>query len=150
MAKTEDIAKQLANEGQAPKNEANRSNRKERVPFGTPRGKLEVRGKEPGYFYAWVNEETVDARLEEGFEFVTHDCKVGWRNVSAARLDNGSMAIKLPVGAGQTAFLMRQPLDYHEQDMAKYHKYVDSTEETLKRQSNSNGLQGNFEITRGK
>lgn len=134
-----------------PENKDNRLNRKERVPFGTPRGKLDVAGKEPGFHYAWVNEDKVDARLEEGFEYVTHPVKVGTRNITAAKLDNGSICVTIPVGPGMTGFLMRIPQEFYDEDMKRYyHDVVDETEATMKKQLHQSGLSGTFEITKGK
>ncbi len=146
-----DIQKQLEQDtSKRPENTDNRHNRKERVPFGTPRGKLDVKGKEPGFHYAWVNEDKVDARLEEGFELVTHPVSVGTRNVSAATLSNGSICVTLPVGAGVTGFLMRIPQELYDQDVKYQNKIVDQTEETMRAQLKQNGLSGTLEIARKK
>lgn len=149
MANLGNIQKTLEQESnKRPENSDNKLNRKTRVPFGTPRGKLDVRGKEAGFHYAWVNDEKVDARLEEGFEFVTHAVTVGTRNLAAAKTNNGSICVTLPVGAGVTGFLMRIPQEFYNEDMKLYNQRVDETEATMKKQVSNNGLTGSLEISR--
>lgn len=151
MAKvnTEEVAKKLDNEGIKPENTANRQNRSTRVPIGTPRGRLEIRGKEPGFHYAVINDYNVDEALEQGFEFVTHNVQVGTRRIGIGKREDGSAAVYFPVGAGVTGYLMRIPQELYDDDMKNYHKnFVDPTEDGIRRQSNNNGLQGTVEIAR--
>lgn len=148
MAKTEDIKKQLELQGDKPENSANKQNRVQRVPIGQPRGRMTVEGKEPGFHYAWKHADMVDDALDQGFEFVTHNVKVGMRRIGAAKREDGSMAVAIPVGAGVTAYLMRIPQEYYDADMKEYHKSIDATEEGIRRQSGNNGLQGTVEIAR--
>lgn len=150
MAKvTNNVIKALENEGVKPENTANRSNRTTRVPIGTARGRLEIHGKEPGFHYAIINDYNVDEALDQGFEFVTHNVKVGTRRIGVGKREDGSAAVWVPVGAGVTGYLMRIPQEFYDEDMKRYHKeIVDASEEGIRRQSDNNGLQGTVEIAR--
>lgn len=148
MAKLNDIAKNLSERETAPENTDNRKNKNERIPIGAPRSRLDVKGKEPGFHYAFINDDEVDERLDQGFEFVTHKVKVGTRRIGATQTEDGSMCVSLPVGAGRTGYLMRIPQELYDQDMKSYHKSIDATEQGISKQSSSNGLQGTVEISR--
>lgn len=150
MAKVNDgVIKALENEGSKPENTANRSNKTTRVPIGTARGRLEITGKEPGFHYAIINDYNLDEAQDQGFEFVTHNVKVGTRRIGVGKREDGSSAVWVPVGAGVTGYLMRIPQELYDEDMARYHKeVVDPTEEGIRRQSVNNGLQGTVEIAR--
>lgn len=150
MAKvtTQEVAKKLDNEGVKPENTANRQNRTTRVPIGTPRGRLEIRGKEPGFHYSIINDYNIDEAVEQGFEFVTHSVQVGTRRIGISKREDGSSAVYFPVGGGVTGYLMRIPQELYDEDMKGYNKRVDSTEEGIRRQPNNNGLQGTVEIVR--
>ena len=147
--KINEVAQALQQEGTSPQNKANKQNRKTRVPIGTARGRLEVHGKEPGFHYAWINDYNVDEALDQGFEFVDHDVKVGTRRIGVGKREDGSAAVWMPVGAGVTGFLMRIPQEFYDEDMKAYNRRVEESEEGIKRQTgNNNGLQGTVEIAR--
>lgn len=145
----DDVTQKLVTEDETPQNKANRINRVDRVPIGTPRGRLEVRDKEPGFHYTVINDYNVDEALDQGFEFVTHPVRIGTRRIGVGRRDNGSAAVHIPVGGGVIGYLMRIPQEIYDDDMKKYHKnVVDSTEESIRSHSSKNSLQGTLEITR--
>jgi hypothetical protein len=120
--------------------------RKERNPITGYRTKLSLTGEEPGFHYAWINEENVGTAEDAAYEFVTHAIKVGNRHVNVSDMQGSKIARN--VGGGVVAYLMRVPQVWYDEDMALEQKVkVDAAEEQLFIDNNSNGLTGT--ITRG-
>ena len=128
----------------------NRSERPQRVPINGLRDKIAVRGQEPGWHYCWVNEDNVDSYLLGGYEFVTHEVRVGDRKIDNASMIGGKVATK--AGNGITAFLMRCPQEIYEEEMALVQERTDDTEQSLRANLNSgaDGRYGKVEIGRGR
>lgn len=126
----------------------NRSDRPKRQPINGYRDLLSVQGKEEGYHYCWVNEDKVP-RYEQGwYEFVTHDVIIGDKKVNTAAQLGGK--VSLAVGNQMTAYLMRIPVEYYEEDMKAQANAVDEVEASMKAKLNSgaDGQYGSVEIGR--
>lgn len=123
-----------------------RSRRRARTPINGYRDKLSVKGQEAGFHYCWVTDENVDEFLESDYDFVTHDVIVGTKRVNAGSGIGGH--ISLPGGNGVTLFLMRVPVEYHQEDMDHYHGNIDESEESMKQALNSkdDGRYGKVEV----
>jgi hypothetical protein len=115
--------------------------RRERGSLSGGRSLLEVRGKEPGFHYAWINEGMVDAALDLGFEHVRHPVQVGTKRIDVSKMELGSHVV-INVGASQKAFLMRQPLEFREEDEALDQQRADEQMAARIGDFNSNGLSG--------
>lgn len=103
--------------------------------------KLAITGEEPGFHYAWMNDENTGTALDCGYDFVTHDLKVGNKHINVAELQGAKIARN--VGGGVVAFLMRIPQDWYDEDMlAEQREKVDAKEEQIYIEMNSNGLTG--------
>jgi hypothetical protein len=111
--------------------ETDRPTRTTRIPFGAPRTKLGVSMELPGYHLHWIN-DTV-GRLAEaqqgGYTFVT-PTEVG--------LPDKDTQIKRLVGKDETgeaiyAYLMKQQLDFYEEDQKTLQSQVDVFDKAMKR-----------------
>lgn len=123
------------------KKEAKSLARKERNSITGTRLKLALEGEEPGFHYAWINEENVGTATDCSYEFVTHAIKVGNRHIDVSKMQ-GSY-ITRNVGGGVIAYLMRVPQDLFESDMAEEQRVkVDALEKQIFVDNNSNGLRG--------
>lgn len=119
--------------------------KRERNSIGAYRTKLEVTGQEPGFHYSWINEENVGTAEDSGYDFVTHNCKIGNRHINVSEIIGGT--IRRNVGGGVTAFLMRVPQEWYDHDMAEEQRLkVDALEERVFVENNSNGLNGGITV----
>jgi len=125
----------------------NRSERPVRIPIHGYRNVLDVQGQEAGFHYCWVNDYNVDKFLAGEYEFVTHEVTVGHTKVNAGSQVGGK--VSRPVGNGVTAFLMRVPDQYYQQDLKALADAVDERESSMKRSLNSgqDGQYGQVSIT---
>lgn len=118
--------------------------RKERLSITGTRTKLALSGEEPGFHYAWINEENVGHALDCSFEYVTHAIKVGNQHIDVSKLQGSKIARN--VGGGVTAYLMRIPQEFYDFDMAEEQRVkVDELEKQVFIDVNSNGLSGKIE-----
>lgn len=118
--------------------------RMERKPIGGVNYKLTVTGQEAGFHYAWINDDQVDERLDNGFEFVTHAVRVGTKHIDVSKMQGAK--IQRNVGGGVIAYLMRIPQEFYDADMRAQQGLVDQSEEQLAHDINSNGLNGSLQI----
>lgn len=108
---------------------------------GQARLKLSVSGKEPGFHYAWINEDNVGDALDNDYEYVSHPVKVGAKHIDVSTMPGGK--ISRNVGNGVVAYLMRIPEEWYEQNQKEeVDDPTDFTEKQLYVESNSNGLSG--------
>lgn len=110
------------------------SGRIKRTPIGV-RNRLSVKDQDPNYHYRVVNAydadgnptNKVEARLEQGYEFVT--TKVG-----DTRVDNPSSlgsATEISVGGRARAVIMRIPKEYYDEDQAAKQAQIDELEASM-------------------
>ena len=110
------------------------SERVRRSPINGTRNRLNVRGKEPGYVYRIVND--VDDRIqtfqEMGYEIVNDSAvSVGDKRVATATQEGSP--IKVSVGQGIQAYVMRQKQEWYDEDQAKKQAHVNDLEKSMKR-----------------
>lgn len=123
-----------------PKKEATTARRdRSRRPVNGMNTRLEVRGKEEGYHYCWVNEDNVDRFSDAGFDFVRHAVTVGGKHIDVSKLELGSQIWK-NVGKGTRAFLMRQPDELHKEDLEHENQITDEQTAARLGDINSGGL----------
>lgn len=128
----------------APDNKA--AKRRERTPIGGTRAILEVRGKEAGFHYAWVNEDYVYQRQEEGFEHVRHPVQVGSKRIDVSQGPTSEFICR-PVGKGVIAYLMRIPQEFYDEDMAALQRTVDDKTAAQIGNLRKDGLSGNVRVS---
>jgi hypothetical protein len=106
--------------------------------------KLALTGEEPGFHYAWINDENVGDATDNDYEFVTHAIKVGSKHIDVSEMQGAK--ISRNVGGGKVAYLMRIPQEWYEEN-----HYQDvlrpaaEAEEAITVELNSNGLVGTIE-----
>lgn len=128
--------------------QVNRSDRPNRVPINGLRDKLTVSPQEAGWHYCIVNDENVEDYKLAGYEFVTHEVRIGARKVDQASMVGGRVAI--PVGNGVTGYLMRCPQEVFDEEQRLVNERTDGTEQSLRRnlQGVQDGMYGRVEVGR--
>ena len=111
-----------------------RAQKAQRVPLGRYREILGVYGKDPAFYYRWVKDVTHNgSRILEmqraGYELVSADeVTVGEDKIDRDVHDGG--VVRLNYG-GETLYLMKQPMEFREEDVALHHKDIDDTERSI-------------------
>lgn len=128
----------------------NRAERPVRVPINGLRDKLSIHGQEPGFHYCIVNDYNVDTYVLGGYDFVTHDVKIGDRSINSAAMEGGKASI--PVGNGITGFIMRIPEEYYNEDRIAEQNDLEERESAMRQNLNSkeDGRYGKVEIGQSK
>jgi len=120
--------------------------RPKRVPISGARPKMEVpkEALDPNYFYYWFNDVNNDIyhAKQAGFVHVQVD-EVPLSNFGVDTSNSGSSDVSMRVGQGVTAFLMKQPKEFRDEDVAAYNARVDESESALKEKLNS-GQDGQY------
>ena len=121
--------------------------RTRRSPINGVRNKLNVRGQEPGYVYRIVNdiEDRVQSLQEMGYEIVTDKgVTVGDKRI-ANPTQEGS-PVKVSVGQGVQAYVMRQKQDWFDEDQKAKNARNDELEAQMKREAKDAGFYGKLQI----
>jgi hypothetical protein len=122
-----------------------------RVPFGGFTYKLEVANKDPNYWYYWFKDrgDNIERALRAGYEFVTRreanrlmPDELTNRDVHGG---NQSMTDDVRVNGGRDEFgrdynlvLMRQPMEFHNEDLAAEQSRTDEVDRAIIRQNFEN------------
>ena len=125
----------------------NRPNRKaKRIPVSGSRDILTVEGKDPNFKYSWVNDtDNMLARFQRGgYQFVDHAVEVGQSVADSS--EGTSSIVSKDVGKGVTAYLMRIPMEFYEEDQRNKHKRITEQEDDMRRMVNS-GQYGKVDIS---
>jgi hypothetical protein len=116
------------------------SARPRRTPLSV-RNRLSVKNKEAGYVYRVVNDidDRVSQLQEQGYELVE---KAALGAVGDKRVDNttsiGSIA-HFSVGQGMKAVVMRQKLDYYNEDRAIKEQQIDEIDAAMQQEARKAG-----------
>jgi|688.fasta_scaffold18428_8 hypothetical protein len=126
-----------------------KSVRTRRSPINGTRNRLNVRGKEPGYVYRIVND--IDDRIqtfqEMGYEIVSDsNVSVGDKRVADATQEGSP--IKVSVGQGVQAYVMRQKQEWYDEDKVKKQEYVNELERSMKEDASKEGFYGKLNLSR--
>lgn len=124
-----------------PSTVANRAGRPTRGAIHGKRNKITVKGTEKGFHYCWVNEENVERFLEDGYEFVTHEVKVGDKTITTGSMIGGK--VSRGMGNGITGYLMRCTEEIEREISEMLAREVDADEAQMKRDLNS-GKDGQY------
>ena len=131
---------------------AQRAERPTRIPMSGSRKRMHIdeEFQDPNYHYAWINDQKglIFRAKRAGFEHVNCEEIPSWGIPDVDSADPADSFISMPVGHGVQAFLMKQPIEFYEEDRAMADKLVDDRESDLKRDLNSgkNGTYGKVEI----
>jgi len=131
-------------------NKIDRSNRPKRVPIHGLRDKLSVHGQEPGWHYCFVNEDNTIKYQDAGYEFVTHEVRIGDRHVDFAQEVGGKVSVK--VGNGLAGYLMRCTEEDYQEEMKLVDDETNAKEQALFKSLNSkeDGKYGEVRIEQSK
>lgn len=99
-----------------------------RTPVGQ-RNRISLKNKEPGYVYRVVNDidDRVEQLLQAGYE-IDKTQSVGDKRVDVPSAMGGAIS----VGQGVKAYVMRQKVEYFNEDQNAKQAYVDQTEQTMR------------------
>lgn len=119
-----------------------------RTPLGT-RSRLAVKGREPGFHYRIVND--VEGRIQDfidaGYEVVSDDgVTVGDKRI-ANPTQEGS-PVKIHVGGGNQAYLMRIKDEWKAEDDAAKQAQLNDLEESMKAKAKENSFYGDIKISK--
>jgi len=121
--------------------------RTRRTPINGTRNRLNVRGQEDGYVYRIVND--VDDRVQQlqdaGYEIVT-DSKVTVGDKRIANPTQEGSPVKVSVGQGVQAYVMRQKQEWYDEDRAAKDAKVAELESQMKRDAKDAGFYGKLNI----
>lgn len=123
--------------------------RPRRTPINGTRNRLNVRGKEDGYVYRIVNDvdDRVQSFQEMGYEIVTDaGVSVGDKRVATATQEGSP--VKVSVGQGVQAYVMRQKQEWYDEDQKAKQQQVNELEASMKQEAKSNGLVGDIKLSR--
>lgn len=126
-----------------------KTERVRRTPINGTRNRLNVRGKEPGFVYRIVNDtdDRVQTFIDMGYEIV-NDTSVTVGDKRIANPTQEGSPLKVSVGQGVQAYVMRQRQDWYDEDQRAKQKLVDELEASMKREATSNGLDGILKISK--
>lgn len=125
------------------------STRTRRTPISGKRNILTVEGKDPNFEYRVVN-DTGDrvAQFEaQGYEVVSdNNVKVGDRRIANPTKEGSP--IRISVGGGVQAYLMRQKKEFYQEDQQAKQAYVDKVETATKTDARKSADFGKIETSR--
>lgn len=124
------------------------ASRPQRTKLGT-RNVLTLSGKEPGYEYRFVNDESdrVQDFLDRGWEIVEKkNVRIGDKRVGNPESAEG-VAATASVGRGVKAYVMRIREDWYKEDQAEKQAAADALESGTKQEA-LDGTYGELKITR--
>lgn len=125
------------------------SERTRRTPINGTRNRLSVRGKEPGYVYRIVNdtEDRITSLQEMGYEMVT-DSNVSVGDKRIANPSQEGSPVKVSVGLGTQAYVMRQKQEFFDEDQAAKAARNNELEAGMKKDAAAAGFYGKLDISK--
>lgn len=130
-----------------------RAERPTRVPMSGQRLRMHISEEEqdPAFHYAWINDDgdLIFRAKRAGYTHVEREEMPTWGEISVDSANSVDSVISMPVGQGKTAYLMKQPMEFYEEDKAAADRLVDAREADMKKELNSgkDGTYGSVEIT---
>lgn len=130
-----------------------RAERPKRVPMSGSRQRMKVDDeyKDPAFHYAWINDQKdlIHRAKRAGYEHVETSEMPFWGSTDSEASGSTSSIISMNVGKGVTGYLMKQPIEFYNEDRAEMDKVVDDRESDMKKTLNSgkDGTYGEVTIT---
>jgi hypothetical protein len=107
-----------------------------------------------GFRVAWINDKDglIHRARRAGYDHVTVAEIPSWGDRDVDSANPSSAVISMPVGQGVVAFLMKQPLEFYEEDRTAMDDLIDDREADMKKELNSgkDGSYGSVKIERKK
>jgi hypothetical protein len=128
-----------------------RAKRPTRVSMSGARKRMHIpeEYKDPNFHYAWINDQNdlVNRAKRAGYEHV----KADEMDMMSFDVDSGSGEglVTINAGAGITAYLMKQPMEYHEEDLEELRQINRDRVSDIKKELNDgkDGKYGKVEIS---
>ncbi len=130
-----------------------RRKKTERVPISGRNDPLAVDGKDPNFYYRWVYDQSEKGTSilkyqRAGYDFATKDEGLVIGAASVYINDHVGSHIRVPAGKdGGNMYLMKQPREYRDEDLAAKKGVVNDTEQRL-REVKPEGGYGEVKISR--
>jgi hypothetical protein len=132
------------------KSAASRANRPERTPVGKARRDVLTvkQDDDPEFVRRIVNDKPgrIQKFLEAGYEIVDKPVQVGDPRVGTATPEGSP--VKIHVGGGQQAYLMRQKREYYEEDQRTKAQELSDLEDQMRNSDKADGRYGKVELFR--
>ena len=141
------------NRGRPAGKAATKAKRPTRIPMSGQRMRMQVEeeDKDPGFHYKWINDQRglVQRALKAGYEYVTIEEIPSWGTPDVDSASGTSSYVSMPVGDKVVAYLMKQPIEFYEEDRAEMDAITDAREADMKKTLNSgqNGTYGKVDIS---
>lgn len=139
--------------GRPASSEAKRSERPKRIPMSGNRLRMSIEDsdKDPAFHYAWINDQKdlIFRAKRAGYEHVTKAEIPSWGVTDVDSATGADSLVSMSVSkGGVTAYLMKQPIEYHEEDLKAKDAFAKSRVADLTKELNSgkDGTYGDFEI----
>ena len=136
------------------KTEENGVTRATRTPMGGFNGPLDIveEKKDPNYRYYWELDENeigsnIERRLQAGYVFCLSNEGLVQGGTSVYKVKDIGSIIRVPAGQGRYHYLMKIPLEWHEDDMKANARRVAATEQALNSKASEEGYYGKLSIT---
>jgi hypothetical protein len=129
-----------------------RAKRPTRIPMSGQRMRMHIEeeDKDPAFHYAWINDSRglIQRAIKAGYEHVSVAEIPSWGTPDVDSASGTSTHISMPVGDKVIAYLMKQPMEFHDEDQAEKDRLIDAREADLKRELNSgrDGTYGKVDI----
>lgn len=118
-----------------------------RTPINGSRSRLGVRGKEPGFHYRIVNDAPgrIQEFIEAGYEIV-QDTSVSVGDKRIANPTQEGTPVKVHVGSGNNAYLMRIKDEWYKEDQDSKQQLVDELEQGTKKRAKEEKFYGELKF----
>lgn len=125
---------------------ATQDKRPKRVPLSGAGKRMHVdKDLFPGFHIAWINDkkDLIYRAKRASYEHVTVDELPGWGRPDVDSADPASSLVSMKVDADTTAYLMKLPIEYWEEDKAAQLKRNEARTDDMKKTLNS-GQEGTY------
>lgn len=130
-----------------------KAKRPTRVPMSGQRMRMHIEeeDKDPNFHYAWINDTSglIQRAKRAGYENVLTSEIPAWGEAGIDATNSSSSVVSMEVGNSTTAYLMKQPMEFYEEDNAETNAITDAREADMKKDLNSgrNGTYGDVDIS---
>lgn len=139
--------------GRPSTSKASRADRPKRVPMSGQRMRMHIpeEDQDPAFHYAWINDQSglIPRAKRAGYEHVLVSEIPSWGEIGVDSSNSDSSLISMNVGGTTIAYLMKQPIEFYEEDQDEMNALIDAREADMKKSLNSgqNGTYGQVEFS---
>jgi hypothetical protein len=145
--------KKTVTRGRTSSTKTTQAKRPTRIPMSGQRMRMHIEeeDKDPNFHYGWINDTSglIQRAKRAGYENVLTSEIPSWGAAGVDSADSSSSVVNMEVGNETTAYLMKQPMEFYDEDQAETNAITDSRETDMKKDLNSgqNGTYGNVDIS---